>query len=79
MKILSHPAYSPDLSPCDFFLFGTIKEKIKGNTFSDSEEALAKIYELWRTIPKETFLNVFRNWKMRLNYVIENNGEYYHN
>jgi histone-lysine N-methyltransferase SETMAR len=24
-----HPPYSPDLSPCDFWLFGFLKEKLK--------------------------------------------------
>jgi histone-lysine N-methyltransferase SETMAR len=79
VKILPHPAYSPDLSPSDFFLFGTIKEKMKGTTFSTSDGVLDKISELWREITKETLLTVFNNWKMRLNFVIMNNGEYYHN
>jgi hypothetical protein len=26
---LLHPAHSPDISPCDFWAFGTIKEMIK--------------------------------------------------
>jgi histone-lysine N-methyltransferase SETMAR len=24
-----HPPYSPDLSPCDFWLFGFLKDKLK--------------------------------------------------
>ena len=78
VRVLPHPAYSPDLSPSDFFLFGTLKEKMKGTTFSNGMEVLDKIYELWSAIPKETFRRVFDNWKMRLNFVIKNNGEYYH-
>ena len=79
VKILPHLAYSPDLSPPDFFIFGTLKERMKGTTFSDSKEVLDKIYELWRAIPKETLRSIFDNWKMRLNLVIRNNGEYCHN
>jgi len=30
MKELPHPAYSPDLSPNDFWFYGFIKEKLKG-------------------------------------------------
>lgn len=33
VETLPHPPYSPDLAPCDFFLFPIIKEKIKGNFF----------------------------------------------
>jgi hypothetical protein len=31
-----HPPYSPDFSPCDFWLFGILKQKIK-DRFSHSE------------------------------------------
>ncbi len=30
---LKHPAYSPDLSPCDFFLFPLLKRQLCGKTF----------------------------------------------
>lgn len=32
---LRHPAYSPDLSPCDFFLFPMLKRKMRGRLFGD--------------------------------------------
>jgi hypothetical protein len=28
--VLEHPPYSPDLAPCDFFLFPKIKSALKG-------------------------------------------------
>ena len=34
---LEQPPCSPDLAPCDFFLFPTLKEVIKGTRFQDSE------------------------------------------
>ena len=34
VQLVSHPPYSPDLAPCDFFLFPTIKEKTRGIRFS---------------------------------------------
>ena len=30
MKVLNHPPYSPDLSPCDFFLFPRLKKMLSG-------------------------------------------------
>ncbi|CAK9803903.1 Mariner Mos1 transposase [Anthophora plagiata] len=33
--VLQHPPYSPDLSPCDYFLFPKLKPAMKG-TFYDS-------------------------------------------
>ena len=37
-EILLHPPYSPDLSPCDFFLFPRIKEHMRGKRFSTEDE-----------------------------------------
>ncbi|KAA6403262.1 MAG: putative mariner transposase [Streblomastix strix] len=37
---IAHPAYSPDLSPSDCFLFGYMKGKLKGNSFKTAEEAV---------------------------------------
>ena len=37
-EILPHPPYSPDLSPCDFFLFPRIKEPMRGRRFHTEEE-----------------------------------------
>ena len=31
VKVLKHPPYSPDLSPCDFFLFPRLKKMLSGN------------------------------------------------
>ena len=30
VKVLNHPPYSPDLSPCDFFLFPRLKKMLSG-------------------------------------------------
>ena len=31
VKVLNHPSYSPDLSPCDFFLFPRLEKMLSGN------------------------------------------------
>jgi len=33
-----HPSYSPDLAPCDIFLFRTMKQTLKGKRFATVEE-----------------------------------------
>jgi hypothetical protein len=35
---MNHPAYSPDLAPCDFSLFGAMKENFSGMRFASAEE-----------------------------------------
>ena len=33
LEVLDHPQYSPDLSPCDFWLFPRLKETLAGHRF----------------------------------------------
>ena len=40
---LSHSAYSPNLSACDFFLFPRVKENLRGQRFEDYE-AINAVY-----------------------------------
>ena len=35
---LQHPPYSPDLSPCDYHMFGPLKEALGGQLFGDDEQ-----------------------------------------
>lgn len=35
---INHPPYSPDLAPCDYFLFKDLKKKLRGRKFSTDEE-----------------------------------------
>ena len=37
-ETLQHPPYSPDLSPCDFHIFGDLKKDIGGNLFHSEKE-----------------------------------------
>ena len=34
VKVLNHPPYSPDLNPCDFFLFPRLEKMFSGNKYS---------------------------------------------
>ena len=37
ITVLEQPSYSPDLAPCDFFLFPKVKNIIKGTHFSSTD------------------------------------------
>jgi hypothetical protein len=41
---MKYPPSSPDLAPCDFFLFGYAKKKLKDIVFSDEEELFVAIW-----------------------------------
>ena len=37
-ETLQHPPYSPDLSPCEFHVFGDLKKVIRGRRFHSDEK-----------------------------------------
>jgi histone-lysine N-methyltransferase SETMAR len=46
LRLASHPPYSSDLALSDFFLFGYVKERLKGMVFPSYEELLDAIGEV---------------------------------
>jgi hypothetical protein len=42
LAVTPHPPYSPDLAPCDFFLFQNMKLKLKGRRFDTIGEIQAE-------------------------------------
>ena len=50
--------YSPDLAPCDFWLF----PKLKGKQFQTREDIMTVIKADLNTIPKEAFSECFQQW-----------------
>jgi len=77
VHILPHPPYSPDLAPSDFYLFGMIKNRIRGRHFTTSDEIVTEIREIFEGISKTELQRVYNTWLRRLEWVIENHGGYY--
>jgi hypothetical protein len=79
LQRVAHRPCSPDLSPCDFWLFGMLKQKMKDREFSGVEKIMNAVQEIWREMTLERLQSVFFNWIERLEYVIEHYWEYYIN
>ena len=77
VELLPHPPYSPDLAPCDFFLFPRIKKELKGRRFDKVEHLARAVQAVVEGIPKEDYENSFQSWRNRLERCIEFNGEYF--
>ena len=43
--LIPHPAYSPDLAPCDYFLFLNLKKDIRGRHYWSNEEEVVAVEE----------------------------------
>jgi histone-lysine N-methyltransferase SETMAR len=70
-----HPAFSPDLAPSDFYLFGKLKMALIGAAFADNE-LLQGVMEVLNEISREELEAVFEEWLLRLDRRIQQNGEY---
>ncbi|VVC29679.1 Protein-tyrosine phosphatase-like,Dual specificity/tyrosine protein phosphatase, N- [Cinara cedri] len=73
---LSHPPFSPDLAPCDFFLFPRMKRYLKGKHSVEVNEVEQKTLEVLKDIKENEFQRCFEQWEMRLEECINSNGEY---
>ena len=63
---LEHPPYSPDLAPCDFFLFPKIKSVLKGTHFSDIDSIKKAVTTELKKIPENAFQECFESWKKQM-------------
>ena len=60
---LPHPPCSPDLAPCDFFLFPQLKKTMKGRRFDYIEEIQANMTRQLSAITKTDYQRCFRQWQ----------------
>ena len=77
VKVLIYPPYSPDLSPCDFFLFPRLKKMLSGNKYTSRSSLVCTIYQCLQQIPKEDYLSAFRDLVKRLQKCVSVKGEYF--
>jgi hypothetical protein len=76
MKPAPHPLYSPNLAPSDFYLFGYVKGRLTGQMFESHADLFEAIIEILRSIPMEKLMEVFLEWKRRLQRCIDITGDY---
>ncbi|UYV80626.1 hypothetical protein LAZ67_19001076 [Cordylochernes scorpioides] len=63
--MMPQPPYSPDLAPCDFFLFPKLKRPMKGRRYATLDEIKTASKEKLKKILKNDFLKCFEDWKNR--------------
>ena len=62
LDVLDHPPYSPDLPPCDFWLFPRLKEMLAGHRFESRCGIGSAVYQCLQHIPKKDYQVAFRKW-----------------
>jgi len=65
MTTVPHPAYSPDLAPCIFYMFPKMKLQLKGRRLVSIEEIQAKSQQVLHTLTPADFNECFQKWQNR--------------
>jgi hypothetical protein len=71
----NYPAYSPDITPTDFWFFGWSKNEMKGQAFSSIEAFKTLLLILWARRDSGQLFSIFNEWMKRLECVLESGGE----
>jgi hypothetical protein len=56
---MPHPAYSLDLSPCNFFLVGYLKDKLIDKQYAMPEKLFAEVAMIISEIPGDVISRIF--------------------
>jgi len=74
--VLEHPAYSPDLAPSDYHLFGLLKDALRGRRFTSDEGVKEAVHEWLAAQPKAFFSEGIQKLLERWNKCIAKHGDY---
>ena len=77
IKTVPQPPYSPDLAPCDFWLFPKLKEKLRGRCYETIEEMKEAVTKVIDTLTQEDFHGAFQKLLERYNKRIAVRGDYF--
>ncbi len=77
MEMVTHPPYSPDLAPCDYFLFPEIKAKMRGTAYRNIAQVQAAANEIMRAIPASKFEDAMKDLPVRWAKCVQAGGEYF--
>lgn len=75
--LVPHPVFSPDLAPCDFGLFGTMKNSFKGMTFDTEEDLLDAVDNFFTEKSHHFWESIFNEWIERCKSCISAKGNYF--
>lgn len=75
-ETLEHPPYSPDLSPCDFHVFGPLKEALGGQRFDSDAEVEAYVRNWLQTRPASFYEEGIGKLPIRWEKCVSKSGDY---
>jgi histone-lysine N-methyltransferase SETMAR len=75
VTVMPHPPNSPDLAPCDFWLFDLIKQNLDDQ--DDSDSLYESVTKFMRSLKKEEYKKTFDKWTERMELCINSQRDYF--
>ena len=75
IQIIDHPPYSPDLAPCDYWLFDYIKQRL--NDEPDAISLTKSVTKIVNNISHSEYIKTLRKYIKRLENCIVAEGDYF--
>lgn len=76
-EILPHPPYSPDISPCDYYLFLSLSNFLASKRFSTDDELKTAIASFFDSKDQAFYLHGMRLLVERWQKVVDADGDYF--
>ena len=77
ISTLTHPPYSPDLAPNDFWLFPSLNAFLKGTRFQTVDNIQRNVTKELMVLSKSDFRKCFQKWQDRENKCIQSRSDYF--
>ncbi len=77
MEVMEHPPNSPDLAPCDYFVFPRLKNALRGVRHPDVPSMQAAVQRELKKIPKADFQAALEQLPVRWMKCVTAGGEYF--
>ncbi|GFW58746.1 histone-lysine N-methyltransferase SETMAR [Trichonephila clavipes] len=74
---LPHPPYSPDKTPCDFWLFPQLKKPLRGKRFASNKTCVKAAEAVLKQLSQNGLLHVFKKWTELWDKCITCHGSYF--
>jgi transposase len=74
--VLAHPPYSPDLTPCDYWLFSHVKEHLRGKQFNSEDDINAAVTASLKRLTKDEYRAAIDGLPCRWEKCVDSAGDY---
>jgi len=75
-EVLSHPPYSPDLAPSDYYLFRSLQNSLNGKTFNDDDAVKSYLVQIFASKNQKFYERGIMELIERWQKVIDQNKKY---